>query len=106
MHMHMHLYMHMRMHPPASSRYEHVHSEITPFLSASSGRPPPTFHSCHALDLIEMPALLASSTSATHVLSVESCGHHSHAACAHTRQSRKWWRSRATGSDVCMCAYA
>ena len=54
----------------ASSLYGHAHSTIVPFLSASSGSPAPTFHSCRPLATTESPAARAAKTSSTHVLSV------------------------------------
>ena len=48
----------------------HVHSLIAPFLSASRGKPPPTFHSCQTFIGMLMPAALDCSTISSHVLSV------------------------------------
>ena len=52
-----------------SSVYEQAQSTIDPFLSASSGKPAPTCHSCEPLVVTEMPASRDCCTMSIHVLS-------------------------------------
>ena len=53
-----------------SSLYEQCHSTMAPFLSASSGKPAPTFQSCRALSMTVSPASRAACTSSIQVFRV------------------------------------